>query len=142
VEGVGGVAAVGARVGERADDLQELHDRAGPAVGEDQGQRVRLRRADVHEVDGVPGELGGELREGVEPGLLLAPVVGGGPVGGQVAQVADGDAVAPADAGRLVGPAGARQPVAQVVQVGRGNVELEGPDRGVGLVDHEQLPAA
>jgi hypothetical protein len=42
VEGVGGIAAVGLGIGERADDLEELGDRAGPAVGEDQRERVRL----------------------------------------------------------------------------------------------------
>ncbi len=40
VEGVGRVAAVGRRVGQRADHVEELDDRARPAVGEDQRQRV------------------------------------------------------------------------------------------------------
>ena len=37
VEGVGRVAPVGHRVGQGSDDLEELDDRPGPAVGEDQG---------------------------------------------------------------------------------------------------------
>ena len=126
-----GVAAVGARVGERADDVQELHDRAGPTVGQDQGQGVGFRGADVREVDVGPVDGGGELRELVEPGLLLAPVVAVGPVGGQLLEVTEGDAAGPPDAGQLVGPAGAVQPVAQVVQVGLGDVDPERPDRGV-----------
>src|SRR3712207_8823688 len=47
VEGVGGVRAQNARIGQRTDHLEEFHGRAGPAVGEDQRQRIRLRRADV-----------------------------------------------------------------------------------------------
>jgi len=34
VEGVGGIAAMAGGIGQRADDLHELHDRAGPAVGD------------------------------------------------------------------------------------------------------------
>src|SRR5215468_873087 len=42
VEGVGGVAAVAGGVGQRADNGAELHDGAGPAVGDDQRQRGPL----------------------------------------------------------------------------------------------------
>jgi hypothetical protein len=79
VEGVGRVAPVGARVGERADDVQELHDRARPAVGHDQWQCVRLGGADVEEVDALPVDGSGELRELVEPFLGGAPIVAGAP---------------------------------------------------------------
>jgi hypothetical protein len=34
-KGAGWVAAVGGRVGERADDVEELDDRSGPAVGDE-----------------------------------------------------------------------------------------------------------
>jgi len=57
-----------------------------------------------------------------EPGFLLAPVVAVGPVGGQLLEVAERHPAGPADAGQLVGPAGAVQAVAQVVQVGLGDV--------------------
>jgi hypothetical protein len=40
VEGVGGRSAVGGRVGEGADDVEQLDDRAGPAVGDEQRQRL------------------------------------------------------------------------------------------------------
>ena len=36
----------------------ELDERAGPAVDEEQGQGVRLGRADVDEVDRLPVDLG------------------------------------------------------------------------------------
>jgi hypothetical protein len=35
MEGVGRIAAVGGRVGKRADDVEELGDRTGPAVGDE-----------------------------------------------------------------------------------------------------------
>lgn len=47
---LGRVAAIRAWIGQRADDTQELHDRAGPAMGEDQRQRVGLGRAHVQEM--------------------------------------------------------------------------------------------
>jgi hypothetical protein len=83
VEGVLGGAAVRGRVGQRADGLEQLDDRAGPAVGHDQRQRVLVRRLDVDEVDVHPVNLGRELRQRVQPGLTLAPVVLGGPVAGK-----------------------------------------------------------
>ena len=67
VEGVGRVAAVGARVGQWPDDLDELRDRTGIAVADDQRQRIGLGRADVEEVDGLTVDLGRELRKRVEP---------------------------------------------------------------------------
>src|SRR3712207_5171345 len=99
VEGVGGVRAQNARIGQRTDHLEEFHGRAGPAVGEDQRQRIRLRRADVQEVDVLAVDVGDELRELVELRLLLAPVKAGGPVLGKLLQVPERRAPAPSDAG-------------------------------------------
>ena len=69
VERVLGAAAVRGRVGERADGLEQLDDRAGPAVGHDQRQRVLVRRPHVDEVDLDPVDLGRELRQRVQPRL-------------------------------------------------------------------------
>src|SRR5215204_3196792 len=80
VEGVGRVAAVGARVGERSDDLHELHNRAGIPVADDQWERLWLRGADVQEVDVLTVDLRRELRKLVELGLPLAPVVSALPI--------------------------------------------------------------
>jgi hypothetical protein len=71
VEGVLGPSAVGGRVRQRADGLQQLDHRAGPAVGDEQRQRVRVGRLDVEEVDVDPVDLGRELRQRVQPGLDL-----------------------------------------------------------------------
>ena len=50
-------------------------DRAGPAVRDDERQRVLVLRADVDEMDVQPIDLGDELRQRVQPRLDLAPVV-------------------------------------------------------------------
>jgi hypothetical protein len=68
---------------QRLDHVEELQERTGPAVGEDQRERVRFRRPDVDEVDVLAVDLGGEVRKLVELGLVLAPVVTGAPLLGQ-----------------------------------------------------------
>jgi hypothetical protein len=71
-------------IGERLDDLQLLDDRAGPAMRDDQWQRVLLRRPDLDEMDVEAVELGRVLRQRVQLRLDLAPVVLGCPVGREV----------------------------------------------------------
>ncbi len=66
VEGVVGGATVRGRVGERADRLEQLDHRAGPAVRHDQRQGVLVLGFDVDEVDVDPVDLGRELRERIE----------------------------------------------------------------------------
>ena len=99
----------------------------------------------MQEVHVLAVDDGGELGELVQPGLLGPPVVLGAPVGGQVVQVAKRYPGFPAGAGQLVGPAGAGEPVSQVVQVGLGDVDPERPDLGVGVVSNRHgralLPA-
>ena len=80
VEGVVGAAAVRGGVGERVDDPQQLDDRAGPAVRDDDRQRVLVIRADVDEVDVEAVDLGHEVRQRLQSLLAFAPVVRGGPV--------------------------------------------------------------
>ena len=132
VERVGRVAAVRPRVAERAGDVEELEDRAGPAVGHDQRQGVRLGGADVEEVDVLAVDLGRELGERVDPGLGRAPVVLVDPVVVERPDVRLLDAVVDIVAGELVGPARAAEPVLEVVEVGLRDVEGEGAD----LVGH------
>ena len=129
VERVGGAATVRDRVGQRTDDVHELHDGGGPAVGEDHRRRVHFRRADVQEVHLRAIDVGEELRELVEPRLGGAPVVARAPVLGQFLEIAERHAAAPAGAGHLVGPAGGRQPLVQVIELGLRDVDLEGTHR-------------
>jgi hypothetical protein len=67
-----------------------------------------LGRTDVKEVHVGAVDGGGELRELVQPRLVLAPVVVVAPVGSQLPQVAERYPTGPADAGQLVG-VGARR---------------------------------
>ena len=62
MEGVLGPAAVRLGVGERADHVEELGERARVGVQEQQRRRVLERRADVDEVDGLAVDLGQEVR--------------------------------------------------------------------------------
>ena len=84
VEGVLGPSAVRGRVGERADDAEQLDDRARPAVRHDQRQGVLVLRPHVDEVDIDAVDVGRVLRQGVQLRLERAPVVIGRPVAGQL----------------------------------------------------------
>ena len=57
MEGVGRSATVAGGVGQRADGVEELHDRPGPAVAEDHRQGVVVRGTNVQEVDAQPVDL-------------------------------------------------------------------------------------
>jgi hypothetical protein len=80
IERVLDATAVCGRVGERADDVQHLDDRARPAVDEDHRQRVLMTRLDVDEVNIEIVDLSQELRQGVQPRLDPPKVVLGAPV--------------------------------------------------------------
>ena len=81
---------MGPGVTERADQVIELDHRRRIAVGDQQRQRVRLRRADVQVVDWLPVDLGDELWNLVESGLLGSPVEAVAPVIGQLLEVGQG----------------------------------------------------
>jgi hypothetical protein len=61
VECVGCTSAMGRRVRERIDNLQLFHDRARPAVRDDQWQCLGVLRADVDEVNVDTVEISDEL---------------------------------------------------------------------------------
>jgi hypothetical protein len=126
VEGIFRNAAVRNRIGERADHGREVLER--PAVHQDQRQRIGLGRADMQEMHTLPIDFGDELRIPVPGRLLRPPVEAGAPVLGQLPHVAGRDAVGPADAGQLVGPAGGGQPPAQILEVGVRDVDAKGSE--------------
>ena len=70
-------------------------DRTGPAVRDDQRQRVGVVGAGVDEVDLLAVDLGEEVRPAVEPVFLRAPVERGVPVLAEVLQVREVGAVVP-----------------------------------------------
>ena len=109
------------RVGQGGRELGELDERRGVPVAQQQRCRVLVAGAHVQPVDRLAVDVGEELRQAVEPLLLGAPVEARAPVLRESSCVGHGGAALPA--GREVGgPAGAGEPVGQVV-------ELRGRDR-------------
>jgi hypothetical protein len=72
----------------------------------------------VQEVDALAVDLGAELRELVQLGLVPPPVVTMAPALGEFAYAGQRDAVVPAGTRQFVGPAGAVEAIGQVVEVG------------------------
>ena len=84
VESVRCARAVRGGISQWIDDLQLLDDRAGPAVRDDERQRIFMFRTNMNEMNVEPVDLGDELRQGVEPRLRLSPIVAGAPVAHQL----------------------------------------------------------
>ena len=118
----------GGRAHQRLDQVHELRDRAREAVRDQQRPRAWLTGPDVQEVDALAVDLGDELRVGVELRLGGAPVILRAPVPGELFQVTKRHAAVPPHAGQFAGPAGVGEPVVQVIQVGLGDLDAEGPD--------------
>ena len=128
MERVRGAAAVRRRVGEAIDELQLLDDRARPSVTDDQRQRVIMLRAHVDEVDVQPVDLGDELRQGIEGGLDLAPVVLRLPVTRELLHRRERHALRFIRYGLLLGPLRRRDAPTQFRQRLIRNIDLEGVD--------------
>src|ERR1700683_4440048 len=71
---------MGRWIGKRFDDFHLLDDRAGPAVRDDERQRVFMLRTDMDEMNVQSVDLGDELRQSVQSCLALAPIVFGAPI--------------------------------------------------------------
>jgi len=138
VERVLGGAAVLGRVGERPDDPEHLDDRAGPAVRDDQRQRVLVPGPDVDEVDVQPVDLGHELRQRVQLRLAPAPVVVGGPVAGELLDRGQLHALRPVPDEFSRGPARRGDAPPQAGDRFPGHVDPEWPD--VSFVRHNVGP--
>ena len=113
---------------------EQLDDRAGPAVGHDQRQRVFVLGLDVDEVDVHAVDLGRELGQGIERGLERAPVVVGRPVARQLLDRRQLHALRPIGDELLAGQARRGEALAQVVEVGLRHLDVEGADVGGGGV--------
>ncbi len=99
------------------DPGQPCSSSSGIGVGPDAGD------TEVVQVDAVQRDA--ELREGVEHRLLPPPVEPGAPVLHEAAQAGDVGAEFPGFAGRLIRVAGAGEALAQIGNVGVGNVQRE-----------------
>jgi hypothetical protein len=128
VEGVLGRSAIVGGVGEWADDVEHLDDRAGPAMGDEQRQGTLVGGADVEEVDVQPVDLGHELGDGVESGLESAQVVAVGPVACQRLDGGQLHALRLIADGLGLGPAGGLHAAAQLHQLLLRNLDREGAD--------------
>ena len=126
----------------RIDDLQLLDDRAGPAVIDDERQRVFVLRTNVDEVDVEPVDLGDELRQGVQLRLALAPVVLRRPVAREFLHHRERHALGLIRDGLLLGPVRGRDASTEVVQGLVRNVDVEGADVDGGLdgAAHDDRP--
>jgi hypothetical protein len=125
-ERVRGIAAVRSRVGQQRDQVQVLTERAGPAVGQQQRQRVRAPSGRVYQVD--PLAVHGDFAVGqlVQPGLErghVEPL----PVRQQRGQPGPGHAAGPALPVRR-GQPGPRQPLPQVIERVPGQGDPDIPD--------------
>jgi hypothetical protein len=130
-ERIGRVAAEPCRVGQARNDVEELEDRAGPAMGEQQRHRRGPHARHMHEVQLDSRQLRGELREGVQPRLRRAPVEARLPAREQPAQGRDARAEGPGiRSGRHIRQPRAHQARLQVKECGLGHGEGEGSDSG------------
>ena len=111
---------------QRPEQPVELVDRAGPAVDQQQREGVGGAPAHVPEVQVDAVDLAQEPGDRVELGLARAPVVAVAPVLAELADGVDLRAVVPLRAGDRLGPARARQALAQVGQDGVGDIDAEG----------------
>ena len=116
VEGVRGIAAVGAGIGQRFDDLVEFVESAGPAVGEHERQGIGSLPGCVDVVQAEAVDLAHEMVVTVECGLLTAPVEAVGPVSAQLLKVGPVRSVGPVATFDLGGPARALETLTQVCQ--------------------------
>ena len=133
IERVLGVAVVCGWVGERADDLEQLDHRAGPAVRHEQRQRILVTRLDVDEVDLDPVDLGRELWQGIELRLGPAPVVVGLPVTRELLKRRQLHALRPISNKLPGGQTPRGDPAAQLGELLLGDIDVEGTDLGGGL---------
>ena len=134
-ESVGGIAAEASGIGQARYEVHELEHRPGPTVHQQQGHRTRPVTRDVQKVEVIVGPRDPELREGVQPCFLRAPVERAAPVLDKAAKGVDARPVGPRVAGRGIGKAGAAEALAQIRKFGVRHVQGKG-------LRHRAPPAA
>src|SRR5215213_312445 len=125
---------MGRGIGERLNDLQLLDDRARPAMGDDERQRVVMLRLHMNEMNVQPVDLGDELGQGVESRLHLPPVVLRCPITRECLHRRQLHPLRLIGDGLPFRPAHRHDALAQVVEVRLRSLEAEGTDGGWGGV--------
>src|SRR2546429_2680015 len=115
-------------IGQWIDNLQLLDDRAGPAVRDDERQRMFMFRPNVNEMNVEPIDLGHELREGIQPRLEPPEVIVGAPVAHEFLHRRQLHALRSICDGLLVGPASGQHTSAQLDEVFFRNIDAERVD--------------
>ncbi len=129
-ERVLGTTAVGDRVDERIDHVEEVDERARVGVQQEQRGGALLLRRCVDEVDGLAVDLGEVVRELVHPRLLGAPVEVTLPLLDRGGEPGVGNAEVPVVARSRLRQTRASESLAQVVDLGLGDVDTERTDAG------------
>ena len=131
IERVLRASAVRRRIGERADGIEQLEHRAGPTMRHDQRHGVRMTRAHMNEVDVHAVDRRHELRQGVELGFGLSPVVAGAPMLDERLELRELYALRLVIDRLPVGPARVRDAAAEVLERRLRHLNCERPDRAI-----------
>ncbi len=134
MERVGRRTAVRGGIGQWLNDLHLFDDRAGPAVRDDHGQCAFMPRAHVDEMNVESVDFGDELRQRVQPGLDLAPIVLSRPIAREGLSRRELHALRGIGDRLPLGPLRRGDPAAELVELLLGDVDAEGADGGLGHV--------
>jgi hypothetical protein len=119
---------MGRWVGERVDHLEKVQNRARPAMGQDHRQGVRMARPYVDEMDIESVDLGQELRQGIQSGLGIPPVLGRSPVTREVLHRGQPDALGLIADSLTVGPPCRDDAPPEICKILFRNIDAEGTD--------------
>src|SRR5580658_5483544 len=101
IERVGGIAAERCRVGQRTNHLVQIPEGPRPSVRENQRDRLRTLAWLVDEMNGNAVDGGAVMREAIDFGLVLAPVIVVAPVSDYLFEVGSIGAVRPVFVGEI-----------------------------------------
>src|SRR5262249_58142991 len=126
-----GTPTVAGGIGQRADDLAVLVNRAWPPIEQQQRQRIRIFRTLMNEVNVEAINLRLELTELIESAFLCAPLEPIAPVLDEALQISEIHAVVPAGAIGLVRKSRACESRFQILQDLVRNVNRKRNDRRI-----------
>ena len=128
IKGIFGASAEGGRIGEHGDYFRESKKRIGIAMGENDGERSRTFPSLVNKVDADAVNFSFEMRESIERGFLLPPVVSVLPIVDEFLKVIETGACIPICSLQLIRPPRVFQSLLQVAQDLRSDFDSECSD--------------